>query len=164
MIIIFNILLSVLMTWFTSAIYPTIPATGMWMIMLFSGWNVVFWLFSFFYNKRAFYKLPKIGGLILFFLKELTTASIKVAYDVLTPKDYMQPAIVAIPLDAKSDLEITLLANFITLTPGTLSIDVSDDRKTLYIHEVYVKSENLEQIRNSIKDGFEKKILKITRS
>ncbi len=164
MTILLNILLAVLMTWFTDAIYPDIPDTGMMMLIVFAGWNVVFWLFSFFYNKSAFYNLPRIGGLVLFFLKELLFASLKVAYDVLTPTHYMQPAIIAIPLDAKTDWEITLLANFITLTPGTLSVDVSRDRKTLYIHEVFVKAGDVERVKRSIKEGFEKKILKITRS
>ena len=163
MIILLNILLAVLMTWFTSAIYPGIPTTGLWMISLFVGWMVVFWLLSVFYNRKAFFKLLRIVVLILYYFKELIIASVKVAYDVLTPKDHMRPAIVAVPLDAKTDLEITLLANFITLTPGTLAIDVSEDKKILYIHEVYVKSGDLEQVRKDIKDGFEKKILNITR-
>jgi len=76
----------------------------------------------------------------------------------------MVPAVVAVPLDAETDFEITLLANFITLTPGTLSIDVSKDRKTLYVHEVYVEGGDTDKVRNQIKNGFEKKILKITRS
>jgi multicomponent Na+:H+ antiporter subunit E len=152
------------MTWFTEAIYPGIPATGFTIILIFSGWHVILWLFSYFYNKKAFYQTPKIGALILFYLKELIVASIRVAYDVLTPKYHMHPAVVAIPLEAKTDLEITLLANFITLTPGTLSIDVSKDRKTLYIHEVYVKAGDIDKVKKQIKDGFEKKILRITRS
>jgi len=161
---IINLLLAIFMTWLTRSIYPDIPTTGFVMILLFIAWNLVFWLFSFFYDKKAFYNLPKIGVLILFYVKELMVASLRVAYDVLTPTDHMQPAIVAVPLDAKTDLEITILANFITLTPGTLSIDVSKDRKTLYIHEVYVKSGDVEKVKKRIKEGFEKKILNITRS
>lgn len=151
------------MTWFVRAIYPTIPNGGFITLSLFAAWNVILWLFSFFYNKPAFYKALKIGVLIIFYLKELVVASLRVAYDVLTIKNHMQPAVIAIPLEAKTDLEITLLTNFITLTPGTLSIDVSQDRKTLYIHEVYVKSGDVEQVRTQIKEGFEKKILDITR-
>ncbi|QCK17132.1 cation:proton antiporter [Mangrovivirga cuniculi] len=151
------------MTWFTLRIYPEIPSSGFMVLLVFIIWNVALWLISFFYNKKAFYKTPKIGALILFYFKELLIASGRVAYEVVTPTDHMRPAVVAIPLEAKTDLEITLLANFITLTPGTLSIDVSRDRKTLYIHELYVKSGDKERLRRQIKDGFEKKILKITR-
>lgn len=163
MVILLNVVLTILMTWFTMAIYPAIPSTGLMALLVFVGWNIVFWLVSFFYNKNAFYKTPKVGKLILFYLQELVLASIRVAYEVVTPKDHMRPAVIALPLDARTDLEITLLANFITLTPGTLSIDVSDDRKTLYIHEVYVKAGDIEKRKNQIKDGFEKRILKLTR-
>jgi len=73
----------------------------------------------------------------------------------------MEPGIIEYPLDAKSDLEITLLANVITLTPGTLSLDVSGDRKVLYVHGMYVHDK--EEFIRGIKDGFEKRILKIIR-
>lgn len=164
MVILLNIFIAVLMTWFTQSIYPKIPTTGFVTFLLFAGWNTVLWLLMFFYNERAFYKSRQIGVLILFYLKELVSASLRVAYEVLTPQDHMRPAVVAVPLEAKTDLEITLLANFITLTPGTLSIDVSEDRKTLYVHEVYMKSGETEKVKKQIKSGFEKKILKITRS
>jgi len=163
MIILLNILIAVLMTWFVQTIYPTLPESGFITLSLFAGWCVILWLFSFFYNPSTFYKTLKIGVFISFYLKELFVASLRVAYDVLTPRDHMQPAVIAIPLEAKTDLEITLLTNFITLTPGTLSIDVSQDRKTLYIHEVYVKHGDVGQVRKQIKEGFEKKILDITR-
>ena len=66
----------------------------------------------------------------------------------------MRPGIVAIPLDIERDIEITLLANMITLTPGTLSIDVSNDKRILYVHGMHVQ--DLEEFKREIKDGFEK--------
>jgi len=164
MTIVLNILMAILMTWFTRSVYPDIPDTGFMTLVVFTAWNTSLWLLMFFYNEAAFYKSRQIGILVLFYLKELVVASLRVAYEVLTSRHHMQPAVVAIPLDAKTDLEITLLANFITLTPGTLSIDVSEDRKTLYVHEVYVKAGDLDRVRKQIKGGFERKILKITRS
>ena len=83
------------------------------------------------------------------------------AYDVVTPTFYMTPGIVSVPLDVTTDLEITILANVISLTPGTLSLDVSDDRKVLYVHSMYIKDR--EDFIKSIKNGFEKKLLNITR-
>ncbi|MBA2745188.1 MAG: Na+/H+ antiporter subunit E, partial [Flavisolibacter sp.] len=71
-------------------------------------------------ERRYFDRLPKMISFFFFFLKELIKANLQVAYDVITPKFYMEPGIVKIPLDAKTDLEITLLANLISLTPGTL--------------------------------------------
>lgn len=101
-------------------------------------------------------KVRQVVGFALFFLWELILANLRVAWEVLTPGHGMHPAIVAIPLDLKSDLEILLLANVITLTPGTLSLDVSLDKRTLYVHAMYV--EDIEVFRRSIKQGFEKRI------
>jgi len=162
-VFIFNIVFTLIFTFFTVEVYPDIPESAFWTILIFLGWFFISWLFSFFYDKQYFIKIPRLISLIVYYLKELFVASIKVAYDIITPKDYMNPAVIALPLDASTDLEITLLANLITLTPGTLSIDVSNDRKTLYIHEVYVKEQDLEAKKEEIKNGFEKRILKITR-
>ena len=107
--------------------------------------------------------MPKIVKLFGYFIKELIIASLKVAYEVITPKLKMRPAVIAFPLEAESDLEITLLASLITLTPGTLSIDVTEDKKILYVHTMYVKNNNLEKVKQDIKNGFEKRILEITR-
>ena len=70
------------------------------------------------------------------FLYELSLSALRVAVLVIRPdmKRHLKPAIIAFPLRVKSDPEITLLANLITLTPGTLSVDVSNDRKVLYVH------------------------------
>ena len=83
----------------------------------------------------------------------------RVAYSVLAPFSSMRPGVIAIPLDLKSDIGITTLANMITLTPGTLSVDVSDDRKTIYVHGMHV--DNLEEFRREIKDGFERKVMEV---
>lgn len=94
-----------------------------------------------------------------FFIRELLKANLRVAWEVLTPKHHMRPAIIAIPLDADSDLQITILANFITLTPGTLSLDVSPDRKTLYVHAMYV--DDVEEFRREIKEDLEKRVIEV---
>jgi multicomponent Na+:H+ antiporter subunit E len=73
----------------------------------------------------------------------------------------MKPGIVEVPLEAKTSLEITLLANLISLTPGTLSLDVSDDRKVLYVHAMYI--DDKASFVKSIKNGFEKRLLAIMR-
>ncbi len=106
-------------------------------------------------------KVVQVAGLSLFFIKELIVANLRVAFDVLTPGYRTYPSILALPLDARTDLEITLLANLITLTPGTLSLDVSADRRTLYIHAMY--AENPEAVKASIKHGFERRLLQVLR-
>jgi len=112
-------------------------------------------------NAKYFKIIPKLISFILFFLYELLKANLQVAYDVVTPTFYMKPGIVRVPLDAETNLEITLLANLITLTPGTLSLDVSDDRKVLYVHAMYISDK--EEFIKDIKQGFEKRLLEILR-
>ena len=112
-------------------------------------------------GSRYFGRVPRAIRFALFFLWQLILANLRVAYDVVTPKYHMHPAIVAIPLDAQTDVEITLLASLITLTPGTLSLDVSQDRRVLYVHAMFV--EDVESFRDSIKNGFERRLLELLR-
>jgi multicomponent Na+:H+ antiporter subunit E len=110
---------------------------------------------------RPFLKLYRSADLLLFLVWELVLSNLRIAYDVLTPTHHMRPAIVGIPLDAKTDAEITLLANLITLTPGTLSLRVAGDRSVLYIHAMYVPDR--EQLIAEIKHGFERRVLDLLR-
>jgi multicomponent Na+:H+ antiporter subunit E len=108
-----------------------------------------------FYFRKVFLWLKFIG----FFLWELQLASLRVAFDVLTVRHHMRPAVLAIPLDLDTDLGITFFANVITLTPGTLSLDVSNDRKTLYIHAMYV--DDVEQFKYNLKNRLERRIMEL---
>jgi multicomponent Na+:H+ antiporter subunit E len=110
---------------------------------------------------RYFLKVRQAVSFFFFFLWELFLANLKVAYDVVTPRHHMKPGVVGIPLDATTDTEINVLANLITLTPGTLSLDVSPDRKTLYIHAMYI--DDLDGLRRGIKHGLERRILELLR-
>src|SRR5690625_7835791 len=76
-----------------------------------------------------------------FFIKELVKANFKVAFDVATPLWYMKPGVIALPITAETDVEITILANFISLTPGTLILDVSSDRRVLFIPAMFLLHE-----------------------
>jgi multicomponent Na+:H+ antiporter subunit E len=112
-------------------------------------------------DEKYFQIVPRAIAFAFFFLYELVKANIHVAYDVITPTFYMTPGIVRVPLDAKTDFEITLLANLISLTPGTLSLDVSEDRKVLYVHSMYI--EDKDKFIKGIKNGFERRLLKLLR-
>ncbi len=112
-------------------------------------------------SRKYFLRIPRVFGFLFYFLFELIKANIQVAYDVVTPTFYMRPGIVAYPLSARSDLEITLLANIISLTPGSLSLDVSDDKKVLYVHSMFIKDK--ETFIANIKNGFERRLLDIMR-
>ncbi len=108
-----------------------------------------------------FGKLPRVLGFIGYYLWELVKSNAIIAYDVLTPTHHMKPGVIGIPIEAKTDLEITALANLITMTPGTLSLDISPDRKTLYVHAMYIHDP--EELRREIKENFEPRVLALLR-
>ncbi|WP_337184896.1 Na+/H+ antiporter subunit E [Shinella sp.] len=103
----------------------------------------------------------KILSLLALFIKELALSAWKVAVLVARPKMVLKPGIFAFPLTVDRDFEITLLANLITLTPGTLSVDVSADRKVLYVHAI--DCSDPAGARRDIANGFERKILEAFR-
>lgn len=135
------------------------------LLNLLLGWAIGLIALWFVREKIAdpilFKKMRRIVGLTLLFFYELALSAFRVAILVLTPnlKAHLRPGIVAFPLTAKSDAEITLLANLITLTPGTLSVDVSDDRRFIYVHVLSVT--NKAELIHSIADGFERKIIEV---
>lgn len=103
----------------------------------------------------------RILSLVLLFFKELALSAWTVATLVLRRNMNLKPGIFAYPLAVTSDFEITLLANLITLTPGTLSVDVSPDRRTLYVHAL--DCSDVEATKRDIAAGFEKKIMEAFR-
>lgn len=112
-------------------------------------------------SANYFSRLIKLASLSLLFLKELLLSAWKVAVLVASPRLEAKPGIMALPLDVETDMEITTLANMITLTPGTLSVDVSRDCKTLYVHAI--DASDPEGTKRDIKSGFERKIMEAFR-
>lgn len=125
------------------------------------GYLVLYSIRPMLQSTAYFSKLPLTIRFIGYFIWELMLANMRIAWDVVTPKKYRQPGIVGVPLDAKSDVEITLLASLITLTPGSMSIDISEDRSTMYIHSMFV--DDVESFRREVKEGFEKRVLELLR-
>ena len=82
-------------------------------------------------------------------------------WDVITPQHISRPGIIGLPLDARTDAEIMLVANLISLTPGTLSLDLSDDKRVLYVHVMFL--DDIDATRQQIKRGLEKRVLGVMR-
>lgn len=110
-------------------------------------------------SGRYFRKVWQAIEFVVFFLAEVTIATVRIAYEIVTPTHYMEPAIVAIPLDTRSRLETAILASLITLTPGSFSIEISPDEKTLYVHTMYMESP--ESFRREIKQNFERRVINL---
>jgi len=80
--------------------------------------------------------LPAAVVYLTLFLKELVTANVEVAYRVLAPSMPIEPDVIELPLRVESDLAITTIANSITLTPGTLTMDYDAEANALYVHAI----------------------------
>jgi len=116
---------------------------------------------SFHQERRYFRKAALSVRLVLFFVKELLIANWTVVRQVLALKLAIRPGIVAYPLSLQNDVLITLLANMITLTPGTLSVEVAPDRQFLFIH--FLDVDDVEEEIRIIKAGFERYLLLIAK-
>ncbi|MEM6972821.1 MAG: Na+/H+ antiporter subunit E [Pseudomonadota bacterium] len=104
-----------------------------------------------------FLRVPRLIRMTLIFLRELVLSSIRVTRDVLAIRPSARPGIIAVPLRAKTEAELLMVSSLVTLTPGTLSLDLSADNKTLYVHAMFV--DDLEELRAEIQETLETPVL-----
>jgi multicomponent Na+:H+ antiporter subunit E len=147
-----NIILAISWVAFTGSVSLVGLVTGfvigygaLWLIQPLIGTS------TYFQRVTAWVKL------VVMFHYELIVSSLEVAFDILTPRHRSRPAIIEVPLDVKTDTGILLVTNLISLTPGTLSLDVSDDRKTLLVHAMF--ADDPDALRKSLKDGMERWVI-----
>ncbi|MFD2215862.1 Na+/H+ antiporter subunit E [Metabacillus endolithicus] len=127
----------------------------------FFGILILFVLRRFFQHRFYFYNVIAIIKLLYIFLVELVKSNISVLKVILSPKLNLRPGIFALETELEKEWEITILSNLITLTPGTLVLEVSEDNKTLYIHAMDI--DDVEQAKLDIKNTFEKAIKEVSR-
>lgn len=96
-----------------------------------------------------------------FFAKEVVVSNLRVAYFVLSPLSKLNAGVISVQLEDMTDAELTILANMITLTPGTLSLDISDDRRTLYIHTMYIGEPDA--FRRTIREEYARRVIEVMR-
>lgn len=100
-------------------------------------------------------------GLLAYLIYELILANIRLTRDIIGGHQAMRPGVIRVPLDASSDGEILLLTGLINLTPGSVALDVSADRRWLYVHVMHIRTPD--EARREIKDGFERRVLRLMR-
>lgn len=110
-------------------------------------------------NPRRYWYF--VGHYVPRFLWECFKANIDVAYRVLHPKLPINPGIVKVKTKLKSDAALTFLANSITLTPGTMSVDIDKENGVLYIHWINVKEKDVEAASEIIAGRFEEILMEI---
>ncbi|WP_433744096.1 Na+/H+ antiporter subunit E [Falsibacillus pallidus] len=125
------------------------------------GLLIIFGLRRFFKSRFYLLRAAAILNLLYIFIKELLLANWAVFKVILKPKLDMKPGIFAMTTTLETKWEVTVLANLITLTPGTFVIDVSTDNKILYIHAMDVP--DVEEAIDGIRNSFEKAILEVSK-
>ena len=135
-----GVLLAVLWLFVRGVALDPASILGEFLIGLAFGLPVAF-AFRRFYTERTalgrnLRALPYAGVYVALFLKELLTANIDVAYRVLAPSMPLEPGVVVVPLRVETDAAITTIANSITLTPGTLTMDYDEETNVLYVHGI----------------------------
>lgn len=144
-----------------------------WMLLVghYSGWNffagylvgfLTLWLTQPFREEtRYFSRFRAAISLFFYFIWELLLSTARVVVDVLTVHNLSEPDILLVPLDAKTDMEVTILANLVSLTPGTLSLDVTPGNTHLVIHAMFAKDPD--KIIRDVKEGMERRLLEAMR-
>lgn len=96
---------------------------------------------------------------IIFVIYEIIIASFRVARSILLPRYQWQPALIDFPLSCTNDIQITFLVNVISLTPGTLTLEISRDKKNMLLHVMFFSDK--QRLISDIKRKFEHPIMRI---
>ncbi|MGP9791724.1 Na+/H+ antiporter subunit E [Roseinatronobacter sp. NSM] len=110
-------------------------------------------------DRLYFLRSYRVVRLAVYFFWELLLSSVRVAWDVIRPFPKNKPAIIEMPLSVKSDIEILLVTNLISLTPGTLSVDVTQDRSTLMVHAMF--ADDPDALVAELKNGMERMVAEV---
>lgn len=112
-------------------------------------------------EKGYFYKVPRAILFVFFFLNEMVKANLEVTREIVLTKTNMAPGIVAFKHHLNTDFEITMLTNLIALTPGTMVLKISPDKKILFIHALYLQDK--EKFIKRLENGLERRLIEIVR-
>lgn len=143
-----------------SAVRGQFTLTGL--LTGFSVGYLALWITKPLYPQATYFvRVPRVLHLAGYFIYQLIVSNFRVMWEVMTPRHSSRPGIIGIELNARTDLEIMLVANMISLTPGTLSLDLSDDRRVLYVHFMFL--DDPAAARKEIKEGLERRVLEALR-
>ena len=106
-------------------------------------------------------RIKSLFVLLLFYAKDIFVSALRIAYDVVTPTQHSQPGIFEYPLSAKSDLEVFVLSNLITFSPGTMVVGYIPSRNILLIHSMFL--DDVDKACATVKEKLELKLLEVMR-
>lgn len=130
---VFGLILGILIPWMTSIWWPDTPKG---------------------------FRIGKMTSYTVMVMWDIIVANVQVAWIVISvPNAKLKPAWIVIPLELKQPEAITVLAGTITLTPGTVSADLSDAGHSLLVHVLH--TDDPDAVRDEIKDRYERRLLEI---
>jgi multicomponent Na+:H+ antiporter subunit E len=146
------------LTW--AALQGELNATNLVIGFLVSA-AVIYVFRQMFFEPRYFTKLGLGIKLVLVFFKELIKSNLSVLKIVISPRLRVRSGVIAVPTELRNDVALTLLANMITLTPGTLTLDISPDRRYLFVHTLNL--DDPEDVKREIRMAFEVYLQELSR-
>jgi multicomponent Na+:H+ antiporter subunit E len=146
------------LTW--AALQGELSATNFVIGFLVSA-AVIYVFRQMFFEPRYFTKIGLAIKLVLVFFKELIKANLSVLKIVISPGLRVRSGVIAVPTELRTDVALTLLANMITLTPGTLTLDISADRRYLFVHTLNL--DDPEDVKREIRMAFEVYLQELSR-
>lgn len=108
-------------------------------------------------SRREVRRVERALSLLVYLLQQIVLANFRLTKDVLSIRHRMRPGVIRLPLSVTTDGEILLLSAMINITPGSVALDVSEDRQSMYVHIMNIAT--VEEAKNEIKNGFERRIL-----
>lgn len=134
-------------------------SVGHALLGLLLGWLIPVFTLNFWPEKVRIFRPLRLFLFSFLVVYDIAVANIKVAFLILGPTGKLKPAFVRLPLDLHSDLAISLLANTISLTPGTVSAELSPDRRYLLVHVLH--AQDGESLVSAMKSRYEAPIKEI---
>lgn len=97
---------------------------------------------------------------LLFYVLEVVKSNLRLAHDVLTPRHRMRPVILSIDVSGMTDRQLLFMANLITMTPGTLGLDLSEDHSRFYIHAMYIDQE-MKELSMALEQNYGRRVQRV---
>ena len=105
-------------------------------------------------------RLLAFAFFIIFYATEVVKSNLRVAYDAMTPQHHMKPGILAVDVSGMTDRQLLFMANFITMTPGTLGLIISGAKDKLYIHAMYV-DKDMETMARELQQDYGRRVQRV---
>lgn len=125
------------------------------------GYGLLGWLIPAPSARAYVRRIPRVFAFLAAYAYEVIVSSLRIAWEVVTPTPRRTPGMIDVPLDVTTEAEIALLANLITFTPGTVTIDIAEDRSHIIVHDMFLKDP--ETSRKKIKQRYERWVMRLMR-